>query len=57
MSVVDTARDPSSSTLHVKGEMRVFIFRSSSGPHDPVRHRMHKNSERQTHSFTPAQPV
>lgn len=56
-SVVDTARDPSFSTFHVAGEMRVFIFRSSGGPHDPVRHRMHKNSERQTHSFTPAQPV
>lgn len=33
---------PLSSPFHVAGEMRVFIFRSSGGPHDPVQHRTHR---------------
>lgn len=53
---VDTVCDPSSGrtflTFQVAGERRVFIFRSSGGPHDPDQHRPHRNTlERQTHSF------
>lgn len=36
-------RAPTFSTFHVAGEMRVFIFGSSGGPHDPVQPRTQRN--------------
>lgn len=43
---------PTFSTCQDAGGECVFIFRSSGGPHDPVRHRAHAQARARTYSFT-----
>lgn len=43
---------PIFSTCQGAGGECVFIFRSSGGPHDPVRHRAHAQARARTYSFT-----